>query len=234
MQALKNLKKIILLYLVNNMKKYSLAPSLLAADFTNLAADIAAVEKAGINCLHLDIMDGIFVPSYSFGFPVIKSIRKISKSFFDVHLMIENPDNYLEEFVKAGADGITVHAETCKHLDRTIQKIKSFGIKAGVALNPATPLSVLDWVLYEVDMVLIMTVNPGFGGQKFISCMLDKIAALHEMIGEKNIDIQVDGGISKKNVEKVMKAGANIFVAGSAIFGQNTEQKAIEFLRKIQ
>ncbi len=216
------------------MKKYSLAPSLLAADFSNLAIEITAIEKAGVTCLHLDIMDGIFVPSYSFGFPVIKSIRKISKSFFDVHLMIENPDNYLEKFVEAGADGITVHVEACKHLDRTIQKIKSLGVKVGVALNPATPLSILDWVLCEVDMVLIMTVNPGFGGQKFIPGMLDKIKKLQEIIGERNIDIQVDGGISEKNVQEVMKAGANVFVAGSAIFGQNTEQKARAFLQKIQ
>ncbi len=215
------------------MKKYCLAPSLLAADFTNLAEEIVAVEKAGINCLHLDIMDGIFVPSYSFGFPVVKSIRKISKSFFDVHLMIENPDRYFKEFKEAGADGITVHAEACKHLDRTIQQIKSLGLKTGVALNPATPLSVLDWVISEIDMVLIMTVNPGFGGQKFISHMLEKIAALHEMIGERNIDIQVDGGISAENADEVIKAGANVLVAGSAVFGQNTEQKAKAFLQTI-
>lgn len=215
--------------------KYTLAPSLLAADFTNLASEITAIEKAGINCLHLDIMDGIFVPSYSFGFPVIKGIREISHCFFDVHLMIENPERYLKQFAEAGANGITVHAEACKHLDRTIQQIKSLGLKAGVALNPATPLSALDWVLYEVDMVLIMTVNPGFGGQKMIPHMLDKIELLRNTIIEKeyHAEIQVDGGISEKNVEQVIKAGANIFVAGSAVFGQNTEQKAKEFLQKI-
>lgn len=217
------------------MEKYKLAPSLLAANFSNLERDITDVEKAGVNCLHLDIMDGVFVPSYSFGFPIIESIRKISNSFFDVHLMIENPERYLKEFVKAGANSITIHAETCKHLERTIQQIHSLGVKAGVALNPSTPLSVLDWVLHEVDMVLLMTVNPGFGGQKFIPCMLNKITALHNTIILKNynVDIQVDGGISMENAEQVIKAGANVLVAGSAIFGQNTEQKAKAFLQKI-
>ena len=217
------------------MKKYKLAPSLLSADFAHLAQEIQKVENAGVNYLHLDIMDGVFVPSYSFGFPVLKSIRNISDSFFDVHLMIENPDYYLKEFVKAGADGITVHAESCKHLDRTIQQIHKLGAKVSVALNPATPLSALDWILHEVDMVLIMTVNPGFGGQKFIPCMLEKITELHNRIMKKNldVDIQVDGGISENNIEQVIKAGVNIFVAGSAIFGQNTEQKINEFLQKI-
>ena len=149
--------------------------------------------------------------------------------------MIENPDRYLKDFVKAGANGITVHAEVCKHLDRTIQQIHALGVKAGVALNPATPLSLLDWVLHEVDMVLLMTVNPGFGGQKFIPCMLEKITELHNRIikNNLNIDIQVDGGISEKNIEQVTKAGANIFVAGSAIFGRDTEENTNIFLQKI-
>ena len=217
------------------MKKYILAPSLLAADFAHLAQEIQKVENIGINYLHLDIMDSTFVPSYSFGFPVLESIRKISNSFFDVHLMIENPDRYLKDFVKAGANGITVHAEVCKHLDCTIQQIHALGVKAGVALNPATPLSVLDWVLHEVDMVLLMTVNPGFGGQKFIPCMLEKITELHNRIikNNLNIDIQVDGGISEKNIEQVTKAGANIFVAGSAIFGRDAEKNTNIFLQKI-
>lgn len=217
------------------MKKYQLAPSLLAADFSNLAQEIEKIEKAGINYLHLDIMDGVFVPSYSFGFPVLKSIRKISSCFFDVHLMIENPDYYLKDFVEAGADSITVHAEACKHLDRTIQQIHSLGVKAGVALNPATPLSALDWVLPNIDMVLIMTVNPGFGGQKLIPAMLEKITKLQNYIMKKNlkIDIEVDGGISEQNIEQVIKAGGNIFVAGSAVFGQNMEQKVNILLQKM-
>lgn len=217
------------------MKKYILAPSLLAADFAHLAQEIQKIENIGINYLHLDIMDGTFVPSYSFGFPVLESIRKISNSFFDVHLMIENPYRYLKDFVKAGANGITVHVEACKHLERTIQQIHALGVKVGVALNPATPLSVLDWVLHEVDMVLLMTVNPGFGGQKFIPCMLEKITELHNRIikNNLNIDIQVDVGISEKNIEQVTKAGANIFVAGSAIFGQNVEKNTTTFLQKI-
>ncbi len=217
------------------MKKYILAPSLLAADFSNLAQEIKTIEKAGVNYLHLDVMDGVFVPSYSFGFPVIESIRKISQSFLDVHLMIENPDNYLKDFVKVGANGITVHVEACKHLDRTIEQIHSLGVKAGVALNPATPLSALDWILPKIDMVLIMAVNPGFGGQKLIPSMLEKVAELHNIIIKKDlkIDIQVDGGISEKNVQQVMKSGANIFVAGSAVFGQNMEQKVNILLQKM-
>ena len=218
------------------MRKYILSPSLLAADFNNLEKDIRSIEKAGVTYLHLDIMDGMFVPSYSFGFPVLNSIRQITDCFFDVHLMIENPDRYLKDFVELGADSITVHAEACKHLDRTVQSIRELGAKVGVALNPATPLSALDWVLDKIDMVLIMTVNPGFGGQKFIPSMLDKISELKSIIDEKgyDVDIQVDGGISSQNVEVVMNAGANVFVAGSAIFGENTEEKAKEFMDKIK
>ncbi|MBO8435317.1 MAG: ribulose-phosphate 3-epimerase [Tyzzerella sp.] len=218
------------------MRKYILSPSLLAADFNNLEKDIRSIEKAGVTYLHLDIMDGMFVPSYSFGFPVLNSIRQITDCFFDVHLMIENPDRYLKDFVELGADSITVHAEACKHLDRTVQSIRELGAKVGVALNPATPLSALDWVLDKIDMVLIMTVNPGFGGQKFIPSMLDKISELKSIIDEKgyDVDIQVDGGISSQNVEVVMNAGANVFVAGSAIFGENTEEKAREFMDKIK
>lgn len=217
------------------MGKKILAPSILAADFTRLGEEITAIERAGAPYLHLDVMDGMFVPSYSFGFPVIQSIRACTELFFDVHLMIEQPDRYLEEFVKAGADSITVHAEACRHLDRTINQIHELGAKAGVALNPATPLSALDWVLEEVDMVLLMTVNPGFGGQKFIPCMTEKIAALRERLEEKGLDtdIQVDGGISVHTVDLALKAGANVLVAGSAVFGADTEGKAKELLQKI-
>lgn len=217
------------------MGKKILAPSMLAADFTRLGGEIAAIERAGAQYLHLDVMDGMFVPSYSFGFPVIQSVRTCTKLFFDVHLMIEEPDRYLEEFVKAGADSITVHAEACRHLDRTINQIHELGAKAGVALNPATPLSALDWVLKEVDMVLLMTVNPGFGGQKFIPSMTEKIAALRERLEEKGLDtdIQVDGGISVHTAELVLNAGANVLVAGSAVFGDDTEGRAKALLQKI-
>ena len=210
------------------MKRKILAPSLLAADFTRLGEEINAIKCGGAEYLHLDVMDGVFVPSYSFGTPVIASIRKCTDLFFDVHLMIEEPDRYLEDFAKAGADSITVHAEACKHLDRTLHHIRELGVRVGLALNPATPLTELDWVLDQVDMVLIMTVNPGFGGQKFIPQMKDKIAALKDMIRERglDVDIQVDGGVSAKNAEEIMQAGANVLVAGSAVFGKETQKNA--------
>ncbi len=197
--------------------EYILSPSILAADFGKLAEQIKITEENGAKYLHLDVMDGAFVPSISFGMPVIKSLRKYSSQVFDVHLMIENPERYLEDFKVAGADIITVHTEATKHLHRTVTRIKELGLKAGVSLNPATPLSAIELVLSEVDMVLIMSVNPGFGGQKFIPFTLDKIRKLREMAPD--IDIEVDGGVNKDNVAELVKAGANVLVAGTAVFG---------------
>lgn len=214
------------------MNRNILSPSILATDFSRLKEEIEKVEQAGAEYLHLDVMDGCFVPSISFGMPVLKSLRKISSLFFDVHLMIEDPDRYLEEFAGVGADMITVHAEACRHLDRTIQKIHSLGKKAGVALNPSTPLSVLDWVLPEVDMVLLMSVNPGFGGQKYIPYVTDKIAKLRRMVRERGLetDIEVDGGIGLGNAREVLAAGANVLVAGSAVFGGDAAKNTKAFL----
>lgn len=203
-----------------------LAPSILAADFTKLGEQISIIEKSGVEMLHIDVMDGMFVPSISFGMPVVESIRKNSKLLFDVHLMIEEPDRYVEIFAKLGADSITVHAEACTHLHRTIHHIKELGLKCSVALNPSTPLSVLDYVLQDLDMVLIMTVNPGFGGQAFIPEMYEKIRQLKNRITEKELktDIQVDGGVCFENVQEILDAGANVLVAGSSVFKGNIEE----------
>ena len=203
-----------------------LAPSILAADFTKLGEQISIIEKSGVKMLHIDVMDGMFVPSISFGMPVVESIRKSSELLFDVHLMIEEPDRYVETFAKLGADSITVHAEACTHLHRTIHHIKELGLKCSVALNPSTPLSVLDYVLQDLDMVLIMTVNPGFGGQAFIPEMYEKIRQLKNRITEKELktDIQVDGGVCFENVQEILDAGANVLVAGSSVFKGNIEE----------
>ena len=209
-------------------KKIIVAPSLLAADFSKLREEIQEVESYGAEYLHLDVMDGNFVPNISFGAPVISSIRKHSNLVFDVHLMVENPDRFIKDMVDAGADVITVHAEATKHLNRTIQLIKSYGKKVGVALNPSTPLDVIKYDLKDIDMVLIMTVNPGFGGQAFIERMLQKIRDLRSI--DPNIDIQVDGGINNKTSKLVKEAGANILVAGSYLFKGDYKQK-IESLR---
>ena len=197
--------------------EYILSPSILAADFGKLAEQIKITEENGAKYLHLDVMDGTFVPSISFGMPVIKSLRKYSNQVFDVHLMIDSPERYLEDFKAAGADIITVHTEATKHLHRTVTRIRELGLKAGISLNPATPTSAIELVLSEIDMVLIMSVNPGFGGQKFIPFTLDKIRKLREMA--PNIDIEVDGGVNKDNVAELVKAGANVLVAGTAVFG---------------
>ncbi len=209
-----------------------LSPSLLAADFSRLAEEAAKVERAGAKYLHLDVMDGAFVPSISFGMPVIASLRKQSKLVFDVHLMIEDPDRYLEDFVEAGADILTVHAEACRHLDRTLQKIRDLGVRAGVALNPATPLNAVEWVAEKADMILLMSVNPGFGGQKYIPYVTEKIKELRRFLTEKNLsaDIEVDGGVGLANGPSVMAAGANVLVAGSAVFGGDAEANVKAFL----
>lgn len=207
-----------------------LSPSILAADFSRLGEQIHELDEAGAQYVHIDVMDGMFVPSISFGMPLMKSIRPCTDRIFDVHLMIEEPVRYIDDFAEAGADLITVHAEACKHLDRTIESIKEKGLLAGVAINPATPLSAIEWVLPKVDMVLIMTVNPGFGGQKLIPYTLDKVRALRAMIEKADLktDIEVDGGINLENVTEAMDAGANIIVAGSAVFrgdvGENVER----------
>ena len=208
-----------------------LSPSLLSADFWRAGEQLKELEDAGVKWLHVDVMDGDFVPSISFGMPVIKSLRAKSNLFFDVHMMVTEPVRYIDAMVDAGADMITVHVEACKHLHRTIQAIKAKGIKAGVVLNPGTPLNALDCILEDVDMVLLMTVNPGFGGQKYIPTMTAKIKALKEMIDAKrlNIDIEVDGGATPDNVKMLLEAGANVIVAGSAVFGDHITEQVEKF-----
>ena len=211
---------------------YILSPSILAADFRNLGENITEAARAGAQYIHIDVMDGMFVPSISFGMPVISSIRGVTDRVFDVHLMVEDPDRYLDDFVKCGADILTVHAEACRHLDRTLEAIRSKGIKAGVALCPATPLNVLDYDWNKIDMVLLMTVNPGFGGQKYIPEMTEKIAKLRAEIGKRglDIDIEVDGGINDRTIRTVLDAGANVCVAGSAVFGENIGENVKKYL----
>lgn len=210
-----------------------LAPSILAADFSLLKNEVAKAEQAGIELLHLDVMDGHFVPNITFGPKLVEDLRTSSALLFDVHLMIENPDQYIPAFAKAGADYISVHAEVCPHLHRTLQNIKEQGVKAAVALNPATPLTAIDHVLEEVDMVLLMTVNPGFGGQEFIRAMLPKIAELSEKIkgAGLKVEIEVDGGINIRTAPLVVQAGASILVAGSALFGQQDFSGAVKMLQ---
>lgn len=211
-----------------------LAPSILSADFARLLEDVKKVEKAGCEYLHIDVMDGHFVPNITLGPGIVKSLRKDVDMVFDAHLMIENPDNYIKQFVDAGCDIIVVHQEACRHLHRTIQNIKSHGIKAGVALNPATPIDTIKYVLQDVDMVLLMSVNPGFGGQSYIPVVTEKIKELKSLIDEMGLDIyiEVDGGVKPSNISEVVNAGANVIVAGSAIFNTDDIDEAVKSLRE--
>ena len=211
---------------------YILAPSVLAADFSKLGEDVKTVADAGAKYIHLDVMDGAFVPSISFGMPVIEKLRGCTDAIFDVHMMVEEPGRYIQDMKKVGADLICVHQEACVHLDRTINQIKEAGCKAAVALNPATPVETLSCILDQVDMFLIMSVNPGFGGQKFIPYTIEKIKKLRHMLDEAGLktDIQVDGGVTTENVRDLIEAGANVFVAGSAVFKNDAAANTKAFL----
>jgi ribulose-phosphate 3-epimerase len=216
------------------MEMIKLAPSILSADFARLGEDVVSVEKYGADMVHIDVMDGNFVPNISLGVPVIKAIRKLSNLTFDVHLMVQQPSRYVKDFAEAGADILTIHYESEIHIDRTIRYIKSLGKKVGVAINPATPVSVLQHLVKEVDMILIMSVNPGFGGQSFIDYSIDKIKEVKELSKQynKELMIEVDGGVDKGNIGSIVAAGANVLVAGSAVFKNNNIEENIKELKE--
>ncbi len=214
------------------MKK--LAPSILSADFTRLGDEIKTVEEAGVDYIHIDVMDGHFVPNITIGPLVVEAIKNVTNLPLDVHLMISNPDRYIKDFIKAGSNLLSVHAETCPHLQRTVNQIRELGVKPAAVLNPSTSLSTLEYILEEVDMVLLMTVNPGFGGQKFISSMIPKIKKLRKLIDEKHlsVELEVDGGINLDNISQVAKAGADVIVAGSAVFKSADCKETVRSMKK--
>ncbi|HLB95169.1 MAG TPA: ribulose-phosphate 3-epimerase [Nitrospiria bacterium] len=215
-------------------QKKKIAPSILSADFAHLAEEIRKVEEAGADMIHVDVMDGHFVPNFTIGPPIVRAIRKVTRLPLDVHLMMTNPDDFIPDFIKAGSNYLTVHVETCPHLHRTIQSIKENGVKAGVTLNPATALSLVEPILPFVDLLLIMSVNPGFGGQSFIPQVLDKVREARRMIDEKklSVELEVDGGLKVDNVGAIAQAGADIFVAGSAVFHSKDYKETLEKMRQ--